>query len=253
MKALLLLQLVAVAYACISSAPRQYSAQQPAYGYQSQQQSFVAPAARAAAAENVVPDVPIATGHLTEGTAAGTGAGLGERVSLTEFSSNGYNAEGGGPVSQGQALQCDFDGRPCCWANAPTPEDQLDWQWASGTPERIASNVTLNGRYLLAYAEGAAPSDEAQFASCSIACASSPITVRATHYQTKSVLLQVCQRESFPQSIDFNPLLNCQEFPNSGRLQHTELTLPKASLVDVSFLVVAIFIISCIIFIYFRL
>lgn len=222
-----LLLLLPAASGCISSAPRQYSAG-PVYQPQLAPQ-FVAP--RIAGAENV-PLQPIASAGAAEGAAAAPHPG--DQVALSEFSSNGYNAEGGGPVNKDDALQCDFEGRPCCWANVPTPDDQIDWQLGSGQPERArADNVTLQGHYLVAYAEGAAPSDEAQFASCSIACASSPIRVRARHYKSRDVLLQVCQRESFPNSVDYNPLLNCQEFPGGAGFQDSELTLPKASLVDV--------------------
>uniref|UniRef100_A0AC35GA75 Uncharacterized protein n=2 Tax=Panagrolaimus sp. PS1159 TaxID=55785 RepID=A0AC35GA75_9BILA len=132
-------------------------------------------------------------------------------------------------------LQCNLD-KPCCWVNVPSPEDQIDWQVASGVPESQAfQGVNIQGNYLVAYAAGAAPSDEAQFASCSIACASSPIRVRARHWQSRDVLLQVCQRESFPNSVNFNPLLNCQEFPVVQGLGYTEVVLPKASLIDIVF------------------
>ncbi|VDM55354.1 unnamed protein product [Angiostrongylus costaricensis] len=102
------------------------------------------------------------------------------------------------------------------------------------------------GSYLLAYARGAAPSDEAQFASCSIGCSASDITVRvryvffttslSLHWTSENVLLQVCLRESFPNAgVVYNPLLNCQEFPASDGLTATELVLPKTSLVDIVF------------------
>ncbi|VDM75788.1 unnamed protein product [Strongylus vulgaris] len=124
----------------------------------------------------------------------------------------------------GSALTCKFDGRPCCWANVPPPDDQLDW------------HVGTAGSYLVAYARGAAPSDEAQFASCSIGCSASDITVRAKHWTSENVLLQVCLRESFPNAgVVHNPLLNCQEFPASDGLTATELVLPKTSLVDIVF------------------
>ncbi|CAD5215736.1 unnamed protein product [Bursaphelenchus okinawaensis] len=260
MKAIVLLFLVSSATGCISSAPRQFSAVPNYGGIATAQRQFAAPfaqqqtafaqqgaafqqqfagaaggggvaAPRAAGAENVAPPQPIASSQLAQ---QNEGPVLGERVSLTEFSSNGYNNAGGGPVNKDDALGCDFEGRPCCWANAPTPDDQIDWQHAAGTPDVVARhNMTMQGRYLLAHAVSAAPSDEAQFVSCAIACASSPIKVRSTHYQSHDVLLQVCQRESFPNSVDYNPLLNCQEFPSDGRLQRSELTLPKASLVDI--------------------
>lgn len=35
----------------------------------------------------------------------------------------------------GEALSCDFDSRPCCWANVPPPDDQLDWHLANGVPD----------------------------------------------------------------------------------------------------------------------
>lgn len=93
----------------------------------------------------------------------------------------------------------------------------------------------LEGSYLVAYAHGAAPSDEAQFTSCSIGCSSSPITVRAKHWQSNSVLLQVCLRDSFPNNVEHNPLLHCQELPRprGNELMMTEVVLPKTSLVDV--------------------
>ncbi|VDK45819.1 unnamed protein product [Anisakis simplex] len=162
---------------------------------------------------------------------------LGKNVAVHEFDANGYNSEGGGPVSSGEALSCDFDTRPCCWANIPPPDDQLDWQLASGAPQSSTlKNVPmLEGSYLVAYASNAAPSDEAQFASCAIGCASSPIVIRARHWQSENVLLQVCQRESFPSTVNYNPLLNCQEFPLVNGLATTELILPKASLIDIVF------------------
>uniref|UniRef100_A0A915CC76 MAM domain-containing protein n=1 Tax=Parascaris univalens TaxID=6257 RepID=A0A915CC76_PARUN len=162
---------------------------------------------------------------------------LGRNVLLHEFDSNGYNSEGGGPVTAGEALSCDFDKSPCCWANVPPPDDQLDWQLASGAPESTVFKdaPVPNGHYLVAHASNSAPSDEAQFASCAIGCASSPILVRARHWQSENVLLQVCQRESFPSTVNFNPLLNCQEFPLVSGLGATELMLPKASLVDIVF------------------
>ncbi|KHJ96907.1 hypothetical protein OESDEN_03123 [Oesophagostomum dentatum] len=136
------------------------------------------------------------------------------------------------------ALTCKFDGRPCCWANVPPPDDQLDWHVGSGP---INTTIWRNapsppGSYLVAYARGAAPSDEAQFASCSIGCSASDITVRAKHWTSENVLLQVCLRESFPNAgVVHNPLLNCQEFPASDGLTATELVLPKTSLVDIVF------------------
>uniref|UniRef100_A0A0R3S2U6 MAM domain-containing protein n=1 Tax=Elaeophora elaphi TaxID=1147741 RepID=A0A0R3S2U6_9BILA len=162
---------------------------------------------------------------------------LGPRITLHEFDSNGYNAEGGGPVTVGEALSCDFDSRPCCWANVPPPDDQLDWHLANGAPEspQFQNAPFSSGNYLVTYASSSAPSDEAQFASCAIGCASSAIIVRARHWQSENVLLQVCQRESFPNTVNFNPLLNCQEFPLVNGLGATELVLPKASLIDIVF------------------
>ncbi|KAK6058451.1 hypothetical protein COOONC_03977, partial [Cooperia oncophora] len=99
----------------------------------------------------------------------------------------------------------------------------------------LISNFSA-GSYLVAYARAAAPSDEAQFASCSIGCTASDITVRAKHWTSENVLLQVCLRESFPNAgVVHNPLLNCQEFPASDGLTATELVLPKTSLVDIVF------------------
>ncbi|KAL3982568.1 hypothetical protein ACH3XW_47675 [Acanthocheilonema viteae] len=162
---------------------------------------------------------------------------LGSRITLHEFDSNGYNAEGGGPVAVGEALSCDFDFRPCCWANVPPPDDQLDWHLANGAPDspQFRNAPFPSGNYLITYASSSAPSDEAQFASCAIGCASSPIIIRARHWQSENVLLQVCQRESFPNTVNFNPLLNCQEFPLVNGLGATELVLPKASLIDIVF------------------
>ncbi|KAE9414660.1 hypothetical protein Angca_001912 [Angiostrongylus cantonensis] len=202
-----------------------------------QPQGFIAPqpqepisvVARVAAAAGRAPNVPIsASSHY----------GVGDGVTLVEFGADGYNAEGGGPVNSGSALTCKFDGRPCCWANVPSPDDQLDWHLATGTPNASAfRNIpTPAGSYLLAYARAAAPSDEAQFASCSIGCSASDITVRARHWTSENVLLQVCLRESFPNAgVVYNPLLNCQEFPASDGLTATELVLPKTSLVDIVF------------------
>ncbi|PAV59749.1 hypothetical protein WR25_26463 [Diploscapter pachys] len=162
---------------------------------------------------------------------------IGDKVTLTEFTADGYNSEGGGPVQSGSALTCNFDGRPCCWANVPPPDDQIDWQYATGVPQHPSfSDIPApEGSYLIAYAKGAAPSDEAQFASCSIGCSSSDIKVRVKHWQTEDVLLQVCLRESFPSNAEYNPLLNCQEIPPGKTLTTTEVVLPKTSLVDIVF------------------
>ncbi|CAP27508.1 Protein CBR-MLT-9 [Caenorhabditis briggsae] len=191
----------------------------------------VAAAAARVAAAGKTPTQPISVqGSSAEGL-------LGQKVSLTEFTADGYNAEGGGPVRSGNALTCNFDGRPCCWANVPPPDDQLDWQIANGVPIQLQNRgvPTPEGSYLIAYAKAAAPSDEAQFASCSIGCASSDIVVRAKHWQSESVLLQVCLRESFPTNAERNPLINCQEFPYVDGMGTTEVILPKTSLVDIVF------------------
>ena len=60
---------------------------------------------------------------------------IGSGVTLYEYDPAGYNAEGGGPVTSGTGLSCDFDRRNCCWANVPPPDDQLDWQLAVGQPD----------------------------------------------------------------------------------------------------------------------
>ena len=106
-----------------------------------------------------------------------------------------YNNAGGGPVKEGkwelpifafvpsiqslgETLRCDFEGQSCCWANLPPPDDQIDWNVKQGLPDERMPNVTIDGHYLIATAI-ASPSDEAQLTSCAIACASSPIRVRA--------------------------------------------------------------------------
>ncbi|CAB3410368.1 unnamed protein product [Caenorhabditis bovis] len=230
-------------FACFPTSQRQYQ-----YGAPTQQFGGCTPqccgcsqaqgaapqqvaAAAAARAAGKTPTEPIAVkGSAIESL-------LGQKVSLTEFTADGYNAEGGGPVQSGNALTCNFDNRPCCWANVPSPDDQLDWQVANGVPVQLQNRgvPTPDGTYLVAYAKTAAPSDEAQFASCSIGCASSDIVVRAKHWQSENVLLQVCLRESFPSNADRNPLLNCQEFPYVNGIGTTEVILPKTSLVDIVF------------------
>uniref|UniRef100_A0A914W839 MAM domain-containing protein n=1 Tax=Plectus sambesii TaxID=2011161 RepID=A0A914W839_9BILA len=173
---------------------------------------------------------------------------VGSETRASDYDPTGYNSEGGGPVNSGTGLTCDFDRRKCCWANVAVPEDQLDWQMGSGRVDGAkiqrhfgpfrGGNKTAQlptGNFLIASARSAGPSDEAQFASCSIACSSGPITVKARHWQSENVLLQVCERESFPTSADFNPLLNCQEFPHSTSPGPTTVVLPKASLVDIVF------------------
>ncbi|KAK5975486.1 hypothetical protein GCK32_005130, partial [Trichostrongylus colubriformis] len=89
-------------------------------------------AARVAAAGRA-PTVPIAAKSHAIALSA-ISVGLGDHVTLTEFGADGYNAEGGGPVNSGNALTCKFDGRPCCWANVPPPDDQLDWHVGTGAP-----------------------------------------------------------------------------------------------------------------------
>uniref|UniRef100_A0A0K0EP60 MAM domain-containing protein n=1 Tax=Strongyloides stercoralis TaxID=6248 RepID=A0A0K0EP60_STRER len=157
-------------------------------------------------------------------------------VNFYEFDSSTYNEEGGGPINQGHHLNCDFDQGHCCWANVPSPDDQLDWKVGTGN---ITTNnemlMPMPGAYLIAHASKTAPSDEGQFASCSIACASSNIKIRVRYWQSKNVLLQVCQRESFPQTIEVNPLLNCQELPSNNYIGYSEVVLPKASLIDIVF------------------
>ncbi|GMT07419.1 hypothetical protein PENTCL1PPCAC_29593 [Pristionchus entomophagus] len=247
-----LLLLAQGASSCISTAPRTFSAPSVQFGQPVGvpfQQAAVAPAFSGGGGGAAFAPRPVAAGSVVEPALQPIGAGgisrqpsvleqlLGHRITLSEFSADGYNAEGGGPVNSGGALSCRVDGTPCCWANVPPPDDQLDWQIATGAPDtpHFQNVPAPEGSYLVAYARGAAPSDEAQFASCSIACASSPITVRAKHWQSENVLLQVCQRESFPQSVNFNPLLNCQEFPLVNGLATTEVVLPKASLIDIVF------------------
>ncbi|CAI4225633.1 unnamed protein product [Auanema sp. JU1783] len=205
-------------------APTQQFAQAPPAA----SQQFVQPARVAAAAR--APNQPIISPPSKSIFASGSG-------SMHEYSAEGYNAEGGGPVNTGSSLSCDFDDKPCCWANVPQPDDQLDWTVAKGQIDaaRFPSAPYTNTSYLLVHANGAAPSDEAQLASCSIGCASSEIIVRVKHWQTESVLLQVCLRESFPNDVQNNALLSCQELPPVNQLTTTEITLPAASLVDVVF------------------
>ncbi|CAB54204.1 MAM domain-containing protein [Caenorhabditis elegans] len=241
--ATILLLLVHGTLACFPTSQRSYQYGAPTQQFAactpqccgcSQAQPGPQPAAAAAArvaAAGKTPTEPISVqGSSIEGL-------LGQKVSLTEFTADGYNAEGGGPVRSGNALTCNFDGRPCCWANVPPPDDQLDWQIASGVPVQLQNRGVPQpeGSYLIAYAKSAAPSDEAQFASCSIGCASSDIVVRAKHWQSESVLLQVCLRESFPSNAERNPLINCQEFPYVDGMGTTEVILPKTSLVDIVF------------------
>ncbi|KAK0397186.1 hypothetical protein QR680_002023 [Steinernema hermaphroditum] len=226
---ILLALAIQAGFACLSTAPRQYAAG-PTVQYSNQAPPVPPPAVRAAAAAaaNKGPTEPIAVGDATSESVLG-------KATLTEFSADGYNSESGGPVEKPSGLYCDFDGKPCCWANVATPEDQFDWQVARGPLQGALHNASLSGNYLIANANSAAPSDEAQFASCGIFCASSPIRVRASHYQSSKVLLQVCQKESYPTTANYNPLLNCQEFPRYNGLGYSELVLPKASLVDIVF------------------
>uniref|UniRef100_A0A915PIX5 MAM domain-containing protein n=1 Tax=Setaria digitata TaxID=48799 RepID=A0A915PIX5_9BILA len=242
---------------CISTSPRAFSP-----GASVQQFSAIPPPATSAmvgqtqgtalvAAPQQVPSNVLGAGSVIRPAISAAGPGpiepipqqhllnnlLGSKITLHEFDSNGYNAEGGGPVAAGEALSCDFDSRACCWANVPPPDDQLDWHLANGAPDlpQFQNAPIPSGNYLVTYASSSAPSDEAQFASCAIGCASSPIIVRARHWQSENVLLQICQRESFPNTVNFNPLLNCQEFPLVNGLGATELVLPKASLIDIVF------------------
>lgn len=239
MKHLLLLSvLLHGSLACFTTnqRPAQFAAQTqqfqqapvPPQQFAGGQQIF--PAARVAAAGRAPTSAIAARGSALESL-------LGRQVSLTEFGADGYNAEAGGPVNSGSALTCNFDGRPCCWANVASPDDQLDWQIANGAPDTntFRDAPSPQGSYLVAYARAAAPSDEAQFASCSIGCSSSPITVRVKHWKTEAVLLQVCLRDSFPNNVEHNPLLNCQEFPSVHGLATTEVVLPRSSLVDIVF------------------
>ncbi|CAI2358210.1 unnamed protein product [Caenorhabditis sp. 36 PRJEB53466] len=220
--------------ACFPTSQRSYQYGAPTQQFASAQQPVapqpVAAVARVAAAGKTPTQTIAVQGSSIESL-------LGQKVSLTEFTADGYNAEGGGPVRSGNALTCNFDGRPCCWANVPPPDDQLDWQIANGVPVQLQNRGVPQpeGSYLIAYAKSAAPSDEAQFASCSIGCASSDIVVRAKHWQSESVLLQVCLRESFPTNAERNPLINCQEFPYVDGMGTTEVILPKTSLVDIVF------------------
>ncbi|KAI6187746.1 hypothetical protein M3Y98_00278100 [Aphelenchoides besseyi] len=209
------------------SAPRtqqygQYGAPAPQYqGQQPAPQVALPPVARAAQNIESVPIAPNQASNLNQGL-------------TVPFSSSGYNEKGGGPVSEGNALRCDFEGAACCWANLPAPEDQIDWNVRQGLPDERYPNITVDGHYLIATAI-ASPSDEAQLTSCAIACASSVIRVRAKHWQQRA-LLQVCLRESFPESTNFNPLLNCQEFPPTPNgPMYTEVELPRNSVVDVVF------------------
>ncbi|KAI6241713.1 hypothetical protein M3Y99_00333600 [Aphelenchoides fujianensis] len=221
-------------HACLSSAPR---TQQPAYapqyqGVQGYQYQGQAPQV----AQPQVAQPPFARGAsnlesapIAPNQANGYSSGL-----TVPWGSRGYNDRGGGPVGEGTSLKCDFETENCCWANLPAPEDQIDWNRRQGLPDERYPNITIDGHYLIATAV-ASPSDEAQLTSCAIACASSPIRVRVKHWQQRA-LLQVCLRESFPETTNFNPLLNCQEFPPTpnGPL-YTEVELPKNSVVDVVF------------------
>lgn len=235
----LIASLLQGAFACFPTRQNQYQYGAPTQQFAAAPQQPYAPQQPVVSAARVAAAGKAPTSAIrTEGSAIESI--FGRDVKLDPFTVEGYNREQGGPVNSGTGLTCNFDGRPCCWANVPPPEDQLDWQIATGSPNAsIFRNApVVQGSYLVAYARGAAPSDEAQFSSCAVGCSSSPITVRAKHWQTGTVLLQVCLRDSFPNNVEHNPLLHCQELPlpqGANGLTTTEVVLPKASLVDIIF------------------
>ncbi|CAJ0938178.1 unnamed protein product, partial [Mesorhabditis belari] len=118
----LIATLATISHACLTTANRAYSA---GPSYTAPQQGCggcCAPspcaqgAALARAAPNTAPAQPVASNTPHQSVLQYL---LGSKVSTTEFSADGYNNEGGGPVSKGAALSCYMDGRPCCWANLP--------------------------------------------------------------------------------------------------------------------------------------
>jgi hypothetical protein len=160
---------------------------------------------------------------------------LGPNARANDYDPTGYNSEGGGPVNAGTGLTCDFDGHPCCWANVPPPDDQLEWQMGNGELDApriqrhfgpfgdVSKSPPLpKGNFLIAWARSAGPSDEAQFASCSIACASGPITVKA-RYKTIINWLSVYLLLSFFQALAigkrFASSMSTRVVPKFGELQ----------------------------------
>lgn len=97
-------------------------------------------------------------------------------------------------------------------------QDQIDWHVKRGLPDERLPNVTIDGSYLIATAV-ASPSDEAQLTSCAIACASSPIRVRARQaaqkWTTSSLELQTLATEVAAASV------SAREFPGKCQLQST--------------------------------
>jgi hypothetical protein len=152
---------------------------------------------------------------------------VGKDVTAGPYDSSGYSGHGGGPITAGSDLNCDFSSS-CCWQNSP--DSQVQWQLGTGAPEsakmkkNFGTTTLPTGNFLVVPSEAAAgATDQAKFVSCSIPCTTGPITVNLRHWATKGVTIQVCTQADGTTSLQ-----NCQTLPTANPGPDS-VTLPQVS------------------------
>jgi len=165
---------------------------------------------------------------------------LGGTVRTSKYNNQYYNALSGGPVKDGDDVECNFQGF-CCWDNVAFPTDQFDWTWASGDPDpqKLSDNFGVtrppNGRFLMATRMRSSATDEAMFISCTITCTTRPIQVKFKHWTTQGVQLQVCSSETFFNENNKIQLINCKDVKKSESPGPSTITIPPGEFLDIIF------------------
>jgi hypothetical protein len=108
-----------------------------------------------------------------------------QRLVGNDVSPSPYAGSGDRPVSTCDELACTFDSG-CCWSNAISPTDQLDFMSLTGSPEpakmrhSFGTDDMPSGNFLGAGTETGSPSTPqmVQFYSCPVQCAQGTVTVQ---------------------------------------------------------------------------
>jgi len=167
---------------------------------------------------------------------------LGDQVNTSQYNNMAYTGAGGGPVREGDDLECNFEGF-CCWDNTPTNNNgflnPLVWEIGRGEPERAKFVATFgfaaqpNGKYLISVQPATKPDVPATFSSCTVGCASSSVQVQFKHWSTPGVTLQVCTNEAFFNGNDQPQLSNCQNVNTNFAPGPSTVTLPKGRVFEI--------------------
>lgn len=165
---------------------------------------------------------------------------LGVNVKKKKYDNQYYVGQSGGPIDNGDDLECNFQGF-CCWDNVGYPTDQFDWGWATGDADQqklqdnFGTSTKPNGRYLIAARQKSSATNEAMFISCTVTCTTRPIKVKFRHWTTQGVQLQVCSSETFFNENNKVQLINCKDVRRSSSPGPDTISIPPGEFLDIIF------------------